>query len=136
MNTIDFGPLYRAMIGADRLLAEFSTPPAFPPYNLEKVGETGYRIVLAVAGFRESDLKVVLREGVLTVEGQRPEETEDRQFLYRGIAGRSFRQVFRLAPDLRVEGAELRDGLLTIDLIQEIPEAKKPRQIEIRRTGN
>lgn len=132
MTAMDLGPLYRAMIGADRLLAEFGAPPAFPPYNLEKVGENGYRIVLAVAGFREADLKVVLRESVLTVEGQRPEEGEGRQFLHRGIAGRAFRQVFRLAPDLRVEGAELRDGLLVIDLVHEVPEAKKPRQIEIR----
>jgi molecular chaperone IbpA len=132
MTTIDFGPLYRALIGVDRLLADFGPPAAFPPYNIEKTGEAGYRIVLAVAGFRESDLRIVLRENVLTVEGQRPEEEADRQFLHRGIAGRSFRQVFRLAPDLRVAGAELRDGLLTIDLVQEVPEEKKPKQIEIR----
>jgi len=132
MTTMDFGPLYRALIGFDRLLADFGPPAAFPPYNIEKTGEDGYRIVLAVAGFREPDLRVVLRENVLTVEGQRPEEDANRQFLYRGIAGRSFRQVFRLAPDLRVAGAELRDGLLTIELKQEVPEEKKPKQIEIR----
>jgi len=132
MTAIDMSPLYRAMIGADRLLAGLVAPPTFPPYNIEKTGESGYRIVLAVAGFRDTDLKVVLRENVLTIEGQRPEEDEGRQFLHRGIAGRAFSHSFRLAPDLRVEGAELRDGLLTIDLVHEVPEAKKPRQIEIR----
>lgn len=132
MTAMDLGPLYRAMIGADRLLAGMGAQAGFPPYNLEKTGEHGYRIALAVAGFREGDLKIVVRESVLTVEGQRPEEEAGRQFLHRGIAGRAFRQAFALAPDLRVEGAELRDGLLTIDLVHEVPEAKKPRQIAIR----
>lgn len=138
MTTIDFSPLFRTAIGFDRLAntleaAYRGEPTAYPPYNIELMGEDRYRITMAVAGFSEADLDIQVKEGVLTVAGGRKEEDKDsRKYLYRGIANRSFERRFQLADYVRVEGAELSNGLLHIELAREIPEAMRPRRIEIR----
>jgi molecular chaperone IbpA len=137
MTTIDFSPLFRSAIGFDRLAntleaAYRGEPAAYPPYNIELMGEDHYRITMAVAGFSEEDLDIQVKEGVLSVSGGRKEETKDEgKFLYRGIANRSFERRFQLADYVRVEGAELKNGLLHIVLVREIPEAMRPRKIEI-----
>jgi molecular chaperone IbpA len=137
MTTIDFSPLFRSAIGFDRLAntleaAYRGEPAAYPPYNIELMGEDHYRITMAVAGFAEEDLDIQVKEGVLSVSGGRKEETKDAgKFLYRGIANRSFERRFQLADYVRVEGAELKNGLLHIVLVREIPEAMRPRKIEI-----
>jgi molecular chaperone IbpA len=137
MTTIDFSPLFRSAIGFDRLAntleaAYRGEPAAYPPYNIELMGEDHYRITMAVAGFAEEDLDIQVKEGVLSVSGGRKEESKDAgKFLYRGIANRSFERRFQLADYVRVEGAELKNGLLHIVLVREIPEAMRPRKIEI-----
>ena len=137
MTTIDFSPLFRSAIGFDRLAntleaAYRGEPAAYPPYNIELMGEDHYRITMAVAGFSEDDLDIQVKEGVLSVSGGRKEESKDEgKFLYRGIANRSFERRFQLADYVRVEGAELKNGLLHIVLVREIPEAMRPRKIEI-----
>jgi molecular chaperone IbpA len=141
MTTIDFSPLFRSMIGFDRLSNALETayrtePGGYPPYNVEVVGENDYRITMAVAGFAQKDLQLEARENVLTVSGARSEEeTPDTKFLYRGIANRSFERKFQLADYVRVTDARLENGLLHIELRREIPEAMKPRTIEIRGDG-
>jgi molecular chaperone IbpA len=137
MTTIDFSPLFRSVIGFDRLAntlenAYRGDPVAYPPYNIELVEDDHYRITMAVAGFTEDDLDVQVKEGVLTVSGGGKDDKE-RKFLYRGIANRSFERRFQLADYVRVEKAELRHGLLHIDLVREVPEAMRPRRIEIKR---
>lgn len=139
MTSFDFSPLFRATVGFDRLLnlVESSTQWAengngYPPYNIEKTGEDAYRVTLAVAGFEEDELSLEVRETVLLVEGRRKEQDAETAYLYRGIAGRSFKRQFQLAEHVNVIGAQLRNGLLTIELKREIPEAMKPRRIEIR----
>lgn len=137
MTTIDFSPLFRTAIGFDRLAnvlesAYRGEPTAYPPYNIELVGEDRYRITMAVAGFTEDDLDVQVKEGMLTVSGGGKEDKE-RKFLYRGIANRSFERRFQLADYVRVESAELRHGLLHIELLREIPEALRARRIEVKR---
>jgi len=137
MRTFDFSPLFRSTIGFDRLFdlmdsyAEQSG--GYPPYNIERSDETHYRITLAVAGFGEKDLNIEVKEGVLTVIGQRdePEKPEPRGFLYQGIAGRAFERRFQLAEHVEVRAAKLENGLLHIDLERVIPEEKKPRRIAI-----
>ncbi len=137
MTTIDFSPLFRTAIGFDRLAntleaAYRGEPTAYPPYNIELLGEDHYRITMAVAGFSEEDLDIQVKEGVMNVSGGRKEESKDEaKFLYRGIANRSFERRFQLADYVRVEGAELKNGLLHIVLVREIPEAMRPRRIEI-----
>jgi molecular chaperone IbpA len=138
MTTFDFSPLFRSTIGFDRLmnLLESSSQWAdngngYPPYNIERTGEDTYRITLAVSGFGEDDLTVEARENVLVVEGRRKESDSGHTFLYRGIAGRSFKRQFQLADHVVVVGADLGNGLLTIDLRRELPEAMKPRRIAI-----
>ncbi|EIC22359.1 Hsp20 family protein [Thiorhodovibrio frisius] len=138
MTTLDFSPLFRSMIGFDRLASSLenayrSEPGGYPPYNVELESENNYRISLAVAGFSEDELGLEVKENVLSVTGQRREETKDRQFLYRGIANRSFERKFQLADYVKVVDARLENGLLHIDLEREVPEAMKPRKIEIRR---
>lgn len=138
MTTLDFSPLFRSMIGFDRLASSLenayrSEPGGYPPYNVELESENKYRITLAVAGFGEDELGLEVKENVLSVTGQRREETKDRQFLYRGIANRSFERKFQLADYVKVVDARLENGLLHIDLEREVPEAMKPRKIEIRR---
>jgi molecular chaperone IbpA len=145
MRAIDFAPLYRSTVGFDRLFAkldQLSQPEngqSYPPYNIERTGENAYRVTLAVAGFAESELSIESRETVLAVKGEKTEEAADGQenvVLYRGIAGRSFERRFQLADHVEVKGASLKNGLLHIDLVRVIPEAMKPRKIEIAAADN
>ena len=137
MTNFDFSPLFRSTVGFDRmqrmLESAMRTDEAngYPPYNIERMDENAYRITMAVAGFSEADLDIEVKDGVLFVSGKQPEAPEDRNFLYRGIAGRAFRRTFQLADHVKVQGAELVNGLLHIDLAREIPEALKPRKIAI-----
>ncbi len=138
MNTLDFSPLLRSMIGFDRLASSLENAyrteaGGYPPYNVELQDENKYRISLAVAGFAENELALEVKESVLTVTGERQTETKDRQYLYRGIANRSFERRFQLADYVKVVDAHLENGLLHIDLEREVPEAMKPRKIAIRR---
>lgn len=137
MTTFDFSPLFRSTVGFDRMqrLVEAASRSeeanGYPPYNIEKLEENAYRITMAVAGFSEDDLDIEVRDGVLFVTGKQPEPTEERSFLYRGIAGRAFRRTFQLADHVKVQGAALENGLLHIELAREVPEAMKPRKIAI-----
>lgn len=138
MTTFDLSPLYRTAIGFDRLADMLSNASrvdgnGYPPYNIEARGEDQYRISMAVAGFSESELDIVTEQNTLTVSGQKAgdEEQEDREFLYRGIATRSFERRFQLADHVRVVSAKLENGLLHIELERELPEKMKPRRIEI-----
>jgi molecular chaperone IbpA len=144
MRTVDFSPLYRTIVGFDRLADMIDTAakqePAggYPPYNIEQLGEHEYRIELAVAGFSEDDLDIQVQENVLTIAGKRvpAEDAEGRNFLHRGIAERSFERRFHLADNVEVRDAELKNGLLAVRLERQIPEEKKPRQIAINgKTG-
>lgn len=138
MNTFDFSPLFRSTVGFDRLsrllesgmLADQET--SYPPYNIVKVSEDNYRITMAVAGFSESDLEITSQENQLIVQGRIERAPEDGvTYLHRGIAGRAFERRFQLADHIRVAGANLENGLLTIDLVREVPEEMKPRKITI-----
>lgn len=139
MRTMDLTPLLRSSIGFDhinRLLDTSlgSNEASYPPYNIEKISEDDYRITIALAGFSEGDLDVVINEGVLIVSAKNSaekEEEDDSRFLHRGIAKRSFERRFRLAETIRVMEAELENGLLIIDLQREVPEHLKPRKIAI-----
>ncbi|GHC64091.1 Hsp20 family protein [Limoniibacter endophyticus] len=138
MRHVDFAPLYRSTVGFDRLFSMFDnlTQPengqSYPPYNIERTGEDAYRISMAVAGFAESDLSIEAHRNVLTIRGERSEETsETSELLYRGIASRSFERRFQLADHVEVSGATIRNGLLHIDLTRNVPEEMKPRRIEI-----
>ena len=139
MRAIDFAPLSRSTVGFDRLfsmldtLGQPETAPAYPPYNIERTGENAYRISMAVAGFAEDELSIESRESTLTVKGEKAEkaEGEGREYLFRGIAARSFERRFQLADHVEVKAASLENGLLHIDLVREIPEAMKPRRIDI-----
>jgi len=134
MRDIDFSPYFRSSIGFDRLFDMLQQPAdissGFPPYNIERSDETHYRITLAVAGFRESDLSVDVDAGVLTVAGK-TEEAPKGGYLYQGIAARGFERRFQLAEHVEVRGAKLENGLLHVDLERVIPEEKKPRRIDI-----
>ncbi|RPH94942.1 MAG: heat-shock protein [Lysobacterales bacterium] len=144
MTTFDFSPLFRTTVGYDRLASLLNSatrlePSAgFPPYNIQKAGEDHYRITMAVAGFSQDELSITSENNRLVVSGEKPEEqeSEDNAYLYRGIATRSFERRFNLAEHVRVKGARLDNGLLHIELEREIPEAMKPRSIEIKATGN
>lgn len=142
MRNFDLTPLYRASVGFDRLadvmdraLTADLSAPTYPPYNIEKTGEDAYRISIAVAGFGADDLTVEIRDGAVIVSARKAEEDEGRTFLHRGIATRAFERRFTLADHVRVEGASHVDGMLHIDLIREIPEALRPRRIEITQTA-
>jgi molecular chaperone IbpA len=134
-TTFDFSPLYRSTIGFDRLfdMLDHAPEPAtdWPPYNILKTGDDQYRITMAVAGFTPDEIEVVQRENALWVKGQKHPDPEDVQVLHRGIATRAFKQSFNLADHVKVEGANLENGLLTIDLVREVPEEMRPRRIEI-----
>lgn len=143
MNTIDLSPLYRSTIGFDRLGALLDTAlrtdqssAGYPPYNIEATGENRYGITLAVAGFEENELDIQVERGVLTVRGKKTDEGKERKYLHQGIATRAFERKFSLADHVEVTGAQLNNGLLTISLVREIPEAMKPRSIAINNTGN
>ena len=138
MNTIDLSPLYRSTIGFDRMaslldsaLRSDKAVAGFPPYDIEATGEDRYAITLAVAGFEESELDIQVENGVLRVRGKKAEDGVEKSYLYRGIANRSFERKFNLADHVEVSGAELKNGLLVIRLVKEIPEAMKPRSISI-----
>ncbi len=138
MRAFDLSPLYRSTVGFDRLFSMLDqmggveSAPTYPPYNIERTGETAYRISIAVAGFTEADLLIEAKENTLTVRGEKKEKTENKgEVLYQGIAARSFERRFQLADHVEVKGAALENGLLHIDLVREIPEAMKPRQIAI-----
>ncbi|WP_136660841.1 Hsp20 family protein [Nitratireductor sp. XY-223] len=139
MRHVDFSPLYRSTVGFDRLftmldsLAQPDQSQTYPPYNIERTGENSYRITMAVAGFGDDDLSVEAREHVLTVKGEKADENgkDESEFLYRGIAKRTFERRFQLAEYVEVKGAKLENGLLHVDLVREIPEAMKPRRIAI-----
>jgi molecular chaperone IbpA len=140
MRSFDFSPLFRSTVGFDRLfdrldsVAQYDTNQTYPPYNIERSDETHYRITLAVAGFGEKDLNVEVREGVLTVQGKRNDEsaqTTNSGYLYQGIAGRAFERRFQLAEHVEVKGAKLENGLLHVDLERIVPEEQKPRRIVI-----
>ncbi len=139
MRTFDLAPLYRSTVGFDRLfnmldnVGGFDSAPGYPPYNIERTGENDYRITVAVAGFSEPELSIVAKENTLTIKGEKQAKSEEKtgEVLYQGIAARAFERVFQLAEHVEVRGATLENGLLHVDLVREIPETKKPRQITI-----
>ncbi len=138
MRTFDLSPLYRTAIGFDRLAhlldnvsRQEQSQPSYPPYNIELTGEDQYRISMAVAGFDKSELTIEVKENNLSIAGSKNEGQEEKQFLHQGIAARNFERRFQLADHVRVEGASMENGLLHIDLVRELPEAAKPRTIEI-----
>ena len=142
MRQVDFSPLYRSTVGFDRLfsmLDQLATSDnagqSYPPYNIERTGENAYRITIAVAGFGEGDLSIESRENTLTVKGEKKAEGNGNgaEVLYRGIASRAFERRFQLADHVEVKGASLENGLLHVDLVREIPEEKRARQIPIGR---
>src|SRR5215218_4224070 len=141
MRTIDFSPLYRSVVGFDRLadlLDAASTEAAtgYPPYNIERVDENAYRIEIAVAGFRPDELNIEVKENLLTVQGRKAANDDQRRFLHRGLAERNFERRFQLADYVVVTDANLADGLLSISLKRELPEALKPRRVEIITGGS
>lgn len=138
MRTYDFAPLYRATVGFDRIadlmdrvLSSDVTQPTYPPYNIEKTDENAYRISVAVAGFSDDELNVEVKDGALIVSARKAAEDDAKTYLHRGIATRAFERRFALADHVRVTGAGHADGMLHIDLVREVPEALKPRRIEI-----
>ncbi len=138
MRTFDLAPLYRATVGfdqiadlMDRVLTNDVSQSSYPPYNIEKTADDAYRISIAVAGFSDAELNVEVREQSLVVSGRKAEEEGERTFLHRGIATRAFERKFQLADHVHVTGAAHEDGMLHIDLKREVPEALKPRRIEI-----
>ena len=140
MRTFDLAPLYRSTVGFDRLFSMLDQVSGFdgggstyPPYNIERTGENDYRITVAVAGFAENELSIEAKENTLTIRGEKQTKTEEQkgESLYQGIAARAFERVFQLAEHVEVRGASLENGLLHVDLVREVPEAMKPRQIPI-----
>jgi molecular chaperone IbpA len=139
MRTFDLAPLYRSTVGFDRLfsmldqLGGFDATPSYPPYNIERTGENAYRITVAVAGFVEQELSIELKENTLTIRGEKQAKNGEKpsDVLYQGIAARAFERRFQLADHVEVKGATLANGLLHVDLVREIPETMKPRQIPI-----
>ncbi len=139
MRTFDLAPFYRSTVGFDRLFSLLDQTTAdgssgYPPYNIERTGENAYRISVAVSGFGEGELSIVAKENTLTIKGEKVANENDKEkseVLYRGIAARAFERVFQLADFVLVKNASLENGLLHVDLVREIPEAKKPRNIPI-----
>jgi len=138
MRTVDFSPLYRSSVGFDHLFNLLENASrgeqkngGYPPYNIEALSKDKYQITLAVAGFTESDLDIQSNHNRLTIKGTQSNDKTERTFLHQGIANRSFERTFELAEHVRVIGAGLKNGLLVIELEKEIPEAMKPRKIEI-----
>lgn len=141
MRHFDLSPLYRNTVGFDRLFSTLDQlvgvdggqgAQGYPPYNIERTGEHAYRISVAVAGFTEDDLAIEVKEQTLAIRGKKADEAERRsEFLHQGIAARAFERRYQLADGVQVTGASLENGLLHVDLVREIPEAKKPRLIPI-----
>ncbi len=138
MRHYDLTPFYRSTVGFDRLFnlldqAGTDQAPGYPPYNIERTGENAYRVSVAVAGFAENELHIELKENTLTIKGEKQAQKQEKtgEVLYQGIAARAFERVFQLADFVQVKGAALENGLLHVDLVREIPETKKPRQIPI-----
>lgn len=139
MRHFDLAPLYRSTVGFDRLFSMLDqaaggdTSTTYPPYNIERTGENAYRITVAVAGFSEADLKIETRDDTLSIRGSREnrDEAEAREVLYQGIAARAFERRFQLADHVFVSGASLENGLLHVELVREVPESARPRQIPI-----
>lgn len=141
MRTVDFTPVFRSTVGFDRMArlldhamraTDAANVPTFPPYNIEKLSEDDYRITMAVAGFGESEIDITDENGQLVISGRIEKSgDESRSYLHRGIATRNFERRFDLADHIRVKGASLENGLLHVSLVREVPEAMKPRKIEI-----
>ena len=139
MRTYDLTPFYRSTVGFDRLfsLLDSATPdgsPGYPPYNIERTGDNSYRVTVAVSGFSQNELSIVAKENTLTIKGEKTADVNGQdkaEVLYRGIAARAFERAFQLADFVVVKNASLENGLLHVDLVREIPEAKKPRNIPI-----
>lgn len=139
MRQFDLSPLYRQTVGFDRLFnlldqsGGYDGASSYPPYNIERTGENAYRVTLAVAGFSKEELIIESKENTLSIKGSREQATpvEGREILHQGIAARAFERRFQLADHVVVTGASLVNGLLHVDLVREIPEAQKPRRIEI-----
>ena len=138
MRTFDLTPFYRSTVGFDRLFSLLDqsaseSSPGYPPYNIERTGENNFRISVAVSGFSQNEISIVAKENTLTIKGEKAanENSQSSEVLYRGIASRAFERQFQLADFVQVKNATLENGLLHVDLVREIPEAKKPRQIPI-----
>jgi molecular chaperone IbpA len=140
MRTFDLAPLYRSTVGFDRLFSLLDQVSGFegngatyPPYNIERTGENAYRITVAVAGFSDADIAIEAKQNTLTIKGEKQAKSDEPkgEVLYQGIAARAFERVFQLAEHVEVRGAALENGLLHVDLVREVPEAMKPRQIAI-----
>jgi len=136
----DWTPLWRSTIGFDRLFnvldeVQRTSEETYPPYNIERTGEDRFQISVALAGFTPDEVALTAEQNVLTLEGRKPAETNERQFLHRGISARSFKRQFTLADHVEIKGARFENGLLIIDLMREIPEAMKPRRIAITEAG-
>ena len=137
MTTFDFAPLFRTAIGFDRLARLMDTAASnteasgYPPYNIEKLGDDNYRLTMAVAGFRPDELELTVKENTLVVSGRPANESQKHEVLYRGIAGRAFERRFVLADHIVIDGADLNNGLLHVGLKRVVPEALKPRRIEV-----
>ena len=140
MRTFDLAPLYRSTVGFDRLFSLLDQVSGFegngstyPPYNIERTGENAYRITVAVAGFSEADIAIEAKQNTLTIKGEKQAKPDEKkgEVLYQGIAARAFERVFQLAEHVEVRGASLENGLLHVDLVRDVPEAMKPRQIQI-----
>ena len=137
MNRLDFSPYRRSMVGFDRIFdllenqARTSAGDNYPPFNIERQGEDAYRITLAVAGFKPAEIDIVAQQNLLTIKGDKADADGSRDFVHIGIANRGFERRFELADFVRVDQADLADGLLTIDLVREVPEAMKPMKIHV-----
>jgi molecular chaperone IbpA len=138
MRSFDLSPLFRSTVGFDRLSRLMDAAArlddnavAYPPYNIERTGEETYRISMAVAGFGEDDITITTQDNQLIIAGKVAKDEDDKSYLYRGIAGRAFERRFTLADHIRVNGASLVNGLLHVELVREVPEAMKPRQVKI-----
>jgi molecular chaperone IbpA len=137
MRTVDYSPLYRSVVGFDRLAdlldsASADAANGYPPYNIERTDQNAYRVEIAVAGFKPEELSIEVKENLLTVQGRKPANDEARRFLHRGLAERNFERRFQLADYVVVTDATLADGLLSISLVRELPEQLKPRRIDIK----
>jgi molecular chaperone IbpA len=142
MRSFDLSPLFRSTVGFDRLSRLMDAAArlddnavAYPPYNIERTGEETYRISMAVAGFGEDDITITTQDNQLIIAGKVAKDEDDKSYLYRGIAGRAFERRFTLADHIRVNGASLVNGLLHVELVREVPEAMKPRQVKINTTA-